>query len=71
MKFHGNQFTLSGVPDILAIRDGVACWMECKQPGKQPTRIQTLRMRELEAAGCRVAVIHSAGEAKKFLSQES
>lgn len=66
-KFHGSPFALAGVPDILAIRAGVACWMECKQAGKKPTRLQALRMRELEAAGCRVAVIHSRAEAKAFL----
>jgi Holliday junction resolvase len=71
VKFHGNAFTMAGVPDVLAIKDGAACWMECKQAGKKPTPIQVRRMRELEAAGCRVAVIHSADEAKTFLSHKS
>jgi len=66
-KFHGNAFSMAGVPDVLAIKDGRACWMECKQPGKKATKIQSHRMRELASAGCPVAVVTSAAEAKQFL----
>lgn len=66
-KIHGNAFTLAGTPDVLAIRDGRAYWMEVKRPGESPTRIQLHRMRELETAGCRVAVVFSASDARKFL----
>jgi Holliday junction resolvase len=66
-KYHGNAFTMSGVPDVLAIKDGRACWLECKRPGEQPTKIQELRMQELRAAGCAVAVVTSADEARAFL----
>jgi len=66
-KFHGNAFTMSGVPDVLAIKDGRACWLECKRPGQKPTPIQELRMKELIAAGCPVAVVTSAEEARVFL----
>jgi Holliday junction resolvase len=67
VKFHGNAFTTAGVPDVLAIKDGRAFWMECKRPGEEPTRIQLHRMRELAAAGCPVAVVTSAAEARAFL----
>ena len=66
-KYHGNAFTMSGVPDVLAIKDGRACWLECKRPGEKPTLIQTLRMEELRTAGCPVAVVTSADEARAFL----
>jgi Holliday junction resolvase len=66
-KIHGNAFTLAGTPDVLAIRDGRAYWMEVKRPGEQPTKIQQHRMRELEAAGCRVTVVYSASDARHFL----
>jgi len=66
-KFHGNAFTMSGVPDVLLIRNGRAVWLECKRPGEEPTKIQTHRMRELASAGCPVAVVTSAAEAKAFL----
>lgn len=66
-KLHGNAYSLAGLPDILAVKDGRAAWMECKVPGNTPTRIQSHRMRELVAAGCPVAVVTSAGEARAFL----
>jgi len=66
-KFHGNAFTMSGVPDVLLIRNGRAVWLECKRPGEEPTKIQNHRMRELATAGCPVAVVTSAAEAKAFL----
>lgn len=67
MKIHGNAYTMAGVPDVLAVKDGRAVWMECKRPGEQPTRIQSHRMRELAEAGCKVAVVTSASEARGFL----
>lgn len=66
-KFHGNAYSMSGVPDVLAIKGGRAAWLECKRPGEEPTKIQLHRMRELSAAGCPVAVVTSAAEARAFL----
>lgn len=66
-KFHGNAYSMSGVPDVLMVKDGRAFWLECKRPGEEPTKIQLHRMRELSAAGCPVAVVTSAAEARHFL----
>ena len=55
------------MPDVLAIKEGRAAFLEVKRPGQEPTRIQRHRMRELEAAGAAVAVVTSAGEARAFL----
>lgn len=66
-KFHGNAYTMSGVPDVLMVKGGRAFWLECKRPGEEPTKIQLHRMRELAAAGCPVAVVTSAAEARHFL----
>ena len=65
-KTHGNAFS-RGLPDVLAIKDGRAAWMEVKRPGEEPTRIQQHRLRELSIAGCAVAVVTSAGECRAFL----
>ena len=67
MKNHGSQFSVAGLPDVLCVREGRAVWMEAKRPGEEPTRIQEHRMRELIQAGCPVAVVRSAGDAKAFL----
>jgi hypothetical protein len=66
-KIHGNVYQVSGLPDILCIKDGRAAWMEAKRPGNKPTPVQVRRMQELERAGCSVAVIHSGKEAVDFL----
>lgn len=66
-KFHGNAYAMSGVPDVLMIKDGRAYWLECKRPGEEPTKIQNHRMRELASAGCPVAVVTSAADARHFL----
>lgn len=66
-KTHGSQFGVAGIPDILAIKDGKAAWMEAKRPGQKPTRIQERRMQELSGFGCPVAVVTSASEAVEFL----
>jgi hypothetical protein len=49
------------------VKNGRAFWLECKRPGEEPTKIQLHRMRELSAAGCPVAVVTSAAEARHFL----
>lgn len=66
-KIHGNQFMAAGLPDVLCIRGGRAVWLEAKRPGEEPTKIQLHRMRELSAAGCPVAVVTSAADARAFL----
>jgi hypothetical protein len=67
LKMHGNAYVMKGLPDVLVLKSGKAAWMEVKRPGHEPTRIQTHRMRELIAAGCPCAVVHSVGDAQEFL----
>ena len=67
IKMHGGPFSVRGLPDVLAIKRGRAYWMEAKRPGEEPTRVQVARMRELAAAGCSVAVVTSAADARVFL----
>ena len=72
MKIHGGPYQLSGVPDLLCIRKGVAVFLEVKQPGKQPTKIQRERMNEIEKkAGSVCAVVTSTKEAKAVLLEKS
>ena len=67
MKNHGSAYSVKGLPDVLVIKDGRAAWMEAKRPGEEPTKIQLHVMRQLAAAGCPVAVVHSAADARHFL----
>ena len=59
---------MAGLPDLLVIKQGQAAWMEVKVPGKDPTRLQQHRIREIiEDAGCPATVVRSVGDAKEFL----
>jgi len=62
LKIHGGPYQRAGVPDVLAIRNGVAWWFEIKRPGLEPTKLQRHVMDELRAAGCPVHVVTSAAE---------
>lgn len=67
IKIHGSAYQLSGLPDVLALKGGVAVWLEVKRHGESTTRIQEHRMRELEEAGCIAAVVRSPAEAAAVL----
>lgn len=69
-----------GTPDIMAFKrfefeDGYGCatsdmnllFIEVKQPGKKPTVLQSLKMKELESFGARCLVIHSIEELESQL----
>ena len=56
-----------GTPDILAIKYGIATWIEVKLPGKHSTPIQKARQDELRAAGCQVFEVHSLEELGGFI----
>lgn len=55
------------MPDVMAIRRGHVAFLEVKQPGQEPTKVQTHRMRQLAEAGASVTWVTSAGEARAFL----
>lgn len=68
MKIHGGPYQLSGVPDLLCIKEGRAVFLEVKQPGKKPTEIQRRRMNEIETEGGAVChVVTSKEEATACL----
>ena len=69
IKNHGSSYSVKGLPDVLAIKDGMCAWMEVKRPGEEPTRIQEHVMRQLAGAGCPVTVVRSASEARRFLEE--
>lgn len=68
MKVHGGPYQLSGVPDLLCLKDGAAVFLEVKQPGKKPTPIQARRMAEItEQGGAPCHVVTSREEASAHL----
>lgn len=60
----------SGIPDLLCLKNGRAVFLEVKQPGKKPTRLQEHRMLEIRKVGGAVAeVVTSKEEAKEVLTR--
>ena len=68
-KNHGSAYSLAGLPDVIAIKNGRAVWMEVKRPGGKPTPVQVRVMAQLMAAGCECSVVRSAEDARQFLGR--
>lgn len=56
-----------GTPDLMAQRNGLTIWIEVKQPGKKPTKIQLKRHKEITENGFIVIVATSVEETQKHL----
>lgn len=68
-KLHGGPMQRAGLPDLLCLKDGRACFLEVKQPGKDATPLQKHRMQEIaRGGGVPCYVVHSAEEAEAALS---
>ena len=67
VKNHGNEFSVKGLPDVFAIKEGRIIAIEFKRPGEDPTKIQMLIMSQLESFGCRCCVCRSVDDVKEFL----
>lgn len=72
-KLHGGPMQKAGLPDLLCLKDGSACFLEVKQPGKgkasDATPLQQQRMREiLEKGGAPSFVVRGEADARSALS---
>lgn len=68
-KVHGNEFTMTGVPDIVGVYRGVSIWFETKMPGKTLSPIQRLRQRLIRQAGGVAVRVQSLQEASAYLDR--
>lgn len=57
----------AGTPDVLAIREGRCFFIEVKRPGNKPTRLQTMKMAELEEFGAKCIVAYSIDDLKDII----
>lgn len=48
---------MPGFPDLMLLKDGVASFIEVKQPGYRPRPLQEYRINELRKAGFEVRVL--------------
>jgi Holliday junction resolvase len=51
----------NGIPDLMAIKNGVSKFIEIKGSGDRLSSLQRRRIKELRAIGCEVLVIGPAG----------
>lgn len=58
---------LAGVPDRMFIRNGRVVFIEIKRPGNAPTKLQEIRMRDMEAHGAEVHWVDNVEAARAIL----
>ena len=49
----------TGAPDQLVLLPGIAAFVECKAPGKKPTKVQEREIARLKSSGLEVYVVDS------------
>lgn len=62
-KWHGSVMGQTGMPDLLAIVDGRAIWLEVKTATGDTTKLQVHMLAKMREAGCVAAVVRSVDEA--------
>ncbi len=67
IKIHGGPMQPVGVPDLLAMKDGRANWVEVKRPGGMTTKIQDHVAARLRGAGCTVIVARCVDDVKELV----
>lgn len=67
-KTHGSAFS-AGEPDIKACVGGRAIFLEVKQPGLQPTKLQEAKLLRWRIAGAVAEVVSSKEETKAVLEK--
>lgn len=58
------QTNKNGIPDLLAIRQGVTIFVEVKRAGAKARPLQEYRMKQLKQQGIKAIVAHSLEELK-------
>jgi Holliday junction resolvase len=51
------QATVTGLPDLLALKPNEVRWIEVKRPGKKPSAVQEYRHNELRSLGYLVEIL--------------
>lgn len=69
VKFFANNFTKSGIPDILACVDGYFVGIEVKAQNGKPSALQLYNVRKIREAGGFAMVLYPSGfeKFKKFI----
>jgi len=68
-KWHQGSYAGAGMPDLLAIKNGVVLFLEIKRPGGKLTKLQERTIRELSEHGANVFVVYSLKEVKAIVER--
>lgn len=68
-KLHGTGYGVVGDPDLYGCCRGRMFLIELKQPGKEPTAIQRVRLNEWKKVGAIAFVAHSLEEVKEAFAR--
>jgi Holliday junction resolvase len=66
-KTHGSEHQMTGLPDIIGCYRGMFIGIEVKMPDNKPSRIQLLRLREIERAGGVTCVAYGIPDAMEVI----
>jgi Holliday junction resolvase len=61
VKYHGNRFSTSGTPDILACINGYFIAIEVKAPEGKPSELQLAKIADIRKAGGFAYVVYPSG----------
>lgn len=64
-KVHGNEFTPSGIPDLVGCVEGRFFGLEVKRPEGGPSRIQLVTHERMRASGACVQIVMTCAEAER------
>lgn len=70
IKIHGSEYQMAGLPDVLALKDGRAYWLEVKRPGGKATALQLRMIEKLKECGCVAGVVYSVEDARRLVGVE-
>ena len=59
----------TGIPDVLAIKDGKALFVEVKRKGNKPSELQLYRIKELQSYGAECIVAYSIEDLVKIVNK--
>ena len=61
VKYHGNKFSTSGTPDLLACVNGYFLAIEVKAPEGEASELQRLKIEDIRKAGGFAYVVYPSG----------
>lgn len=68
-KNHGSAYSEAGLPDLMAVRDGVFLALEVKGPKGRTTKVQEKWLREIHEAGGVAAVVRCVDDVKEVIGK--